>query len=109
MCDRPHLYPPDYDHEAMAGVKGRLDELGLKVTNLNSFTLFAVGDTYLPSWIEPDRERRMVRIQHTQQCLRIAGMMECRNISVPPGGPLNEGTRKEAMRRFHQGIEAVAP
>ncbi len=109
MCDRPHLYPPDYDHEALAGVKGRLDELGLKVTNLNSFTLFAVGDTYLPSWIEPDRERRMVRIQHTQQCLRIARMMECRNISVPPGGPLNEGTRKEATRRFHQGIEAVAP
>src|SRR6056297_820948 len=91
MCDRPHLYPPDYDQEALDSIKQVPDTNNLRVTNLNSFTLFAVGDTYLPSWIEPDRERRMVRIQHTQQCLRIAGMMECRNISVPPGGPLNEG------------------
>ena len=27
----------------------------MKITNLNSFTLFAVGDTYLPSWIEIGR------------------------------------------------------
>ena len=62
MCDRPHLYPPDFDATAMAGIREILDTRGLTVTNLNSFTLFAVGDTYLPSWIEPERERREIRI-----------------------------------------------
>jgi sugar phosphate isomerase/epimerase len=66
MCDRPHLYPPDYGEEELARVKSLLDQHGLKVTNLNSFTLFAVGDTYLPSWIESQQERREIRIQHTQ-------------------------------------------
>ena len=53
MCDRPHLYPPDYGEENLTRLKTVIDDQGLKVTNLNSFTLIAVGDTYLPSWIEP--------------------------------------------------------
>ena len=109
MCDRPHLYPPDYDPEALNGIKQGLDANKLRVTNLNSFTLFAVGDTYLPSWIEPEAERRMVRIQHTRQCLHIAKTLGCSNISIPPGGPLTSGTRKAAMDLFHQGLEAVIP
>ena len=56
MCDRPHLYPPDYDEKNLTRLKTLIDDQGLKVTNLNSFTLFAVGDTYLPSWIEPGRK-----------------------------------------------------
>lgn len=109
MCDRPHLYPPDYDPEALNGIKQELAANNLRVTNLNSFTLFAVGDTYLPSWIEAEAERRMVRIQHTRQCLHIAKTLSCRNISIPPGGPLTSGPRKAAMDLFHQGLEAVIP
>src|SRR6056297_2689172 len=109
MCDRPHLYPPDYDQASIVEVKNMFNAHHLKVTNLNSFTLFAVGDTYLPSWIEPEPDRRQVRIQHTRQCLEIAKTLKCQNISVPPGGPLTGGTRKEAMSRFHKGIETVAP
>ncbi|MBW2370677.1 MAG: sugar phosphate isomerase/epimerase, partial [Deltaproteobacteria bacterium] len=48
MGDRPHLYPPDFDGEALSQIGAALKKNGLKVTNLNSFTLFAVGDTYLP-------------------------------------------------------------
>jgi len=109
MCDQPHLYPPDYDQQGLEEIKKILDAHKLKVTNLNSFTLFAVGDTYLPSWIEAEPERRLVRIQHTQQCLRIAKTLGCANISIPPGGPPAGGTRKEAMRLFHQGLESVVP
>jgi len=78
------------------------------VTNLNSFTLFAVGDTYLPSWIEPERHRREIRIRHTRDCLRLARRLGCANISVPPGGPLSGVTRGEAERLFYEGIEQVA-
>lgn len=110
MCDQPHLYPPEYDDARLAEVKAALDKNGLTPTNLNSFTLFAVGDTYLPSWIEPEAERRKIRVDHTLACLDIAAAIGCRNISVPPGGPLPAGMpRKEALRLFHQGMDQVIP
>lgn len=109
MCDRPHLYPPDYGEENLTRLKTVIDDQGLKVTNLNSFTLFAVGDTYLPSWIEPREERRKIRIQHTLQCLKVADFFGCKNISVPPGGPVGEISRERAMTLFHRGLERVAP
>jgi sugar phosphate isomerase/epimerase len=109
MCDRPHLYPPDYGRENLTRLKTLIDDQGLKVTNLNSFTLFAVGDTYLPSWIEPQEERREMRIQHTLQCLKVADFFGCKNISVPPGGPVGEISREKAMALFHRGLERVAP
>jgi sugar phosphate isomerase/epimerase len=110
MCDRPHLYPPDFDTTALADLKSLLDTHKLQVTNLNSFTLFAVGDTYLPSWIEPEAERRAIRIRHTLECLQVARALGARNISIPPGGPLEKGmTRQEAFRLFFDGLEQVLP
>ncbi|MBC2710828.1 MAG: sugar phosphate isomerase/epimerase [Desulfosarcina sp.] len=110
MCDQPHLYPPEYDSEKLVEVKASLEKNALKPTNLNSFTLFAVGDTYLPSWIELAAERRQIRVDHTLACLEIAASIGCRNISVPPGGPLpGNMTRKEALALFHQGMDQVIP
>ena len=109
MGDRPHLYPPDFDDGELARLGNLLKDKGLKVTNLNSFTLFAVGDTYLPSWIEPQKERREIRIRHTLDSLKVAKTLACNNISIPPGGPLNGMSRKEALALFHQGLERVIP
>ncbi|GBC59104.1 xylose isomerase [Desulfonema ishimotonii] len=109
MCDRPHLYPPDFDDADVSAVRDALQKYNLKVTNLNCFTLFAVGDTYLPSWIEPDGARREIRVQHTLDCLRVADLLGCRNISVPPGGPLDGTDRKAAEKLFHRGLEQVMP
>ncbi|MBW1981170.1 MAG: sugar phosphate isomerase/epimerase [Deltaproteobacteria bacterium] len=109
MCDRPHLYPADYSEEDLARLSGLIKSHNLKLTNLNSFTLFAVGNTYLPSWIEPEEERRKVRIHHTVRCLKLAKFLGCANISVPPGGPQGSLSTKEALALFHQGIEQVAP
>ena len=110
MCDRPHLYPPDFDDGAQADLKSVLDTHRLHVTNLNSFTLFAVGDTYLPSWIEPEAERRAIRVKHTLECLQVARALGAGNISVPPGGPLEKNmTRQEAFRYFFDGLEQVLP
>ncbi|MBI5578190.1 MAG: sugar phosphate isomerase/epimerase [Deltaproteobacteria bacterium] len=109
MADRPHLYPPDVDESEFQRLKQTLDTCSLKVTNLNSFTLFAVGDTYLPSWIEPEKQQREIRIQHTRDCLRVAKRLGCANISVPPGGPLAGIHRPTAERRFYAGLEQVIP
>lgn len=110
MGDRPHLYPPDYDEEKLTRLKTLLEDNRLKVNNINSFTLFAVGDTYLPSWIEPEAERREIRIRHTLQSLHVAKFLDCANISIPPGGPLEKTmTRKQAFNLFYKGLEKVLP
>lgn len=109
MCDKPHLYPPDFGEEDVAAVRAALEKHGLKPTNLNCFTLFAVGDTYLPSWIEADEKRREIRIRHTLQCLKVARQLGCGCISVPPGGPLNGMGRREAIDLFRKGLERVLP
>jgi len=109
MCDRPHLYPDDFGPEELDRLRRLIQARGLEVTNLNSFTLFAVGDTYLPSWIEPEQERREIRIRHTLACLRLAQFLGCGTISVPPGGPLGGMSEQTALQRFYQGLERVAP
>ena len=107
MCDHPHLYPPEYDDAQLDELWNTLDQHKLKVTNLNSFTLFAIGDTYLPSWIEDDPGQRQTRIQHTRSCLNIAKKIGCGCISIPPGGPLENIPRNTAMKRFMKGLEQV--
>jgi sugar phosphate isomerase/epimerase len=110
MGDRPHLYPPDWNDEALQYLRKKISNAGLSITNINSFTLFAVGDTYLPSWIEPEVSRRNMRVDHTRQSLHMADQLGCANISVPPGGPLPSGmSRKEALRLFHEGLDQVVP
>ena len=88
MGDRPHLYPPDFAENQLTHLNEVIAKNNLTVTNLNSFTLFAVGDTYLPSWIEPEKERREIRIRHTLDSLQVAKKLGCGSISIPPGGPL---------------------
>lgn len=109
MGDQPHLYPGDYPEERLYRVAEKVRSCGLKITNLNSFTLFAVGDTHLPSWIEANPQVREVRIQHTLDCLKAAHALGCPSISVPPGGPLEHGSRREALALFHAGLERVIP
>ncbi len=110
MCDRPHLYPPDFKHEALDAIRKILERRRLRVTNLNSFTLFAVGDTYLPSWIEPEKSRRDIRVRHTLECLEVARVLGADNISIPPGGPLEKGMRRdEAFRLFYAGLDQIMP
>jgi sugar phosphate isomerase/epimerase len=109
MCDRPHLYPPDTDSQALENFRQLLETLKLTITNLNCFTLFAVGNTWLPSWIEPDESRRQERIDHTLNCLEIAHVLGSPCISVPPGGPPVEMDRKASLTLFRQGLEQVLP
>ncbi|WP_319574227.1 sugar phosphate isomerase/epimerase family protein [uncultured Desulfobacter sp.] len=109
MCDRPHLYPPDATKQDLEELKQLLESLNLTITNLNCFTLFAVGNTWLPSWIEPDESRRQERIDHTLNCLDIAHSLGSPCISVPPGGPPVDMSRDASLKLFRQGLEQVIP
>lgn len=109
MGDKPHLYPPEYSDEKIVDLRDKIRSSGLKITNINCFTLFAVGDTYLPSWIEPDERRREIRIRHTINTIHVAALLGCENISIPPGGPVEQTPEKEAVKLFHKGMERVIP
>lgn len=109
MGDRPHLYPPDFGPDKIEELKAALVKHQLKVTNINSFTLFAVGDTYLPSFIEPDKARRDIRVRHTKESLKVARDLGCRNISIPPGGPLEGMEWPAGAALFRDGLEQVIP
>ncbi|HEU5120624.1 MAG TPA: TIM barrel protein, partial [Candidatus Nitrosocosmicus sp.] len=88
MSDVPHAYPPNLSRDLIAELKKTLKENNLGVSNLNAFTLFALGDTYHPSWIETSQEKRVARINHTINCIDLAYQLGARNISVEPGGPV---------------------
>lgn len=109
MCDRPHLYPPEWREPGITQLRDRLASLKLKVTNLNSFTLYAVGDVILPSWIDDDPKQRSIRIGHTRSCLRLAATLGCKNISIPPGGRSGGMPEQNALRLFRSGLEQVLP
>ncbi len=109
MADRPHLYPPDYDPEKLTDLKKKLDKMRLAVSNLNSFTLFAIGDMHHPSWIEKEEGQRKIRIQHTIDCLEMASNLSCTNISIQPGGRVEHFSNEKSMDLFLRGLDDVVP
>ncbi|MDM8539048.1 sugar phosphate isomerase/epimerase family protein, partial [Desulfobacterales bacterium HSG17] len=56
-----------------------------------------------------DEDRRKIRIQHTKDCLKVADFLGCKNISIPPGGPLENMERNKAAALFYNGLEHVIP
>jgi sugar phosphate isomerase/epimerase len=111
MADVPHAYPPSLDSVARLAIKQQIRSLGLTVSNINAFTLFAMGDTYHPTWIEEDERQRDLRIEHTMHCIELAREMDCGTVSIQPGGPMI-GTaidRQTAGRRFADGLERLLP
>jgi sugar phosphate isomerase/epimerase len=110
MADVPHAYPPHMDPRRRKAVTDLLRDLRLEVTNLNAFTLFAQGDTWHPSWIEPDAQARGRRVEHTLNAIRLARDLGAPGISLEPGGPLPEGMdRGRAMDLFRDGLRQVLP
>jgi sugar phosphate isomerase/epimerase len=110
MADVPHAYPPHMDARRRKNVVDLLKELRLGLTNLNAFTLFAQGDTWHPSWIEPDPEARARRYEHTLGAIRLARDLGAPGISLEPGGPLPPGmSRRAAMDLYREGLRRVLP
>ena len=87
LCDIPHAYPPHFKEDQIGSFKKTLASSNIQISNLNAFTLFAIGDTYYPSWIDDNRRREM-RIQHTIECIRLAKKIGAKHLSTEPGGPV---------------------
>src|SRR5688500_15878699 len=111
MADVPHAYPQNMDAARRQRVRERIKQLGLTVSNVNAFTLFACGDTYHPTWIEDDPAKRQLRIDHTLKTIALAREFGAKTISLQPGGPLIGTTinHQLAGERFAEGLRQVLP
>ncbi len=111
LCDVPHAYPKTLSDADCKEIKQLLLDLQISISNLNAFTLFAIGDTHHPSWIENDSELRKLRVEHTIDCIKLARKLGAKNISTEPGGPTkNDGLGKnEQFKIFEKGIRDVLP
>ena len=108
LCDVPHAYPPVFSDEQILKTKNLLSELGIGISNLNAFTLYAIGDVYHPSWIEPGETQRKKRLQHTLDCIKMAEKLGAQNLSTEPGGPVDKtvtNNRKSLERIFLESID----
>jgi sugar phosphate isomerase/epimerase len=85
LCDIPHAYAPSFKDDQVRSLKKTLALSNMQISNLNAFTLYAIGDTYHPSWIEDSRE---MRIEHTIECIRLAKRIGAKHLSTEPGGPV---------------------
>jgi sugar phosphate isomerase/epimerase len=111
LCDVPHAYPKTLSDAECVEIKQLLSDLKIGISNLNAFTLFAIGDTHHPSWIENDSKLRKLRIDHTIDCIKLARKLGANNISTEPGGPSqNYGLSiNEQFKIFENGIREVLP
>ncbi len=124
MADQPHFTPSEMSSGDVLNLADRVNDRSMRVSNVNAFTGFfaadggsgggggagggggPTGDTYHPTWLEDDIERRRQRIEHTLSCIRVGAAMGASTVSLQPGGPMI-GTglsRDEAGRLFAQGI-----
>lgn len=111
LCDIPHAYPETLSEKKITKIQNLLNKEEISISNLNAFTLFALGDLYHPSWIEPDFKKRNLRINHTVNCIRMAKKLGAKNISTEPGGPVDSGTlnRDHLYQVFVDSLKMVLP
>ncbi len=112
MADAPHIWPADATPDRIDAVRAALDRRGLSISNVNAFMMNKIGDPrqpyWHPSWIEPDRAYRRVRIDHTRAALSLARRMGAPHVTTEPGGPVEAGsTYAAAMKLFVEMLKPV--
>ena len=98
LCDIPHAYARTFTDDQARELKKTLMSSNMQISNLNAFTLYAIGDTYHPSWIE-DSSREM-RIEHTIECIRLAKKIGAKHLSTEPGGPVPASSSSSSQQQY---------
>ena len=105
MADEPHAWPLTTSAKDRAGIRSRMNDRGVTLSNINAFMTTAIRDFWHPSWIEPDPSFRRLRVQHTIAALTLAADLGAPSITTEPGGPLDpDMTRDHAMDLFVAGL-----
>jgi sugar phosphate isomerase/epimerase len=111
MADVPHAWPAYLLPEQRRAIRQALDRHGLAISNVNAFMMHAVNDPrqkyWHPSWIEPDRHYRRIRIDHTKRALTLAKELGAKCITTEPGGPLEGRPWGEMLSLFVEELKPV--
>jgi sugar phosphate isomerase/epimerase len=113
MADVPHAWPACLLDEQKQEIRKALADNRVKISNINAFMMNAISDArqryWHPSWIEPDRNYRQVRIDHTKRALTLAKELGSPCITTEPGGPVEKGDSwKAALKVFVEELKPVA-
>jgi sugar phosphate isomerase/epimerase len=112
MADVPHAWPACLLEEQKQGIRKALADNRLEISNINAFMMNAISDArqryWHPSWIEPDRNYRQIRIDHTKRALTLARELGAKCITTEPGGPIEaSGSWKAGLNMFVEGLKPV--
>ncbi|HEY1860429.1 MAG TPA: sugar phosphate isomerase/epimerase family protein [Gemmataceae bacterium] len=112
MADVPHAWPAFLLDEQKQVIRDALAKNKLAISNINSFMMHAINDPrqryWHPSWIEPDRHYRQIRIDHTTRALTLARELGAPCITTEPGGPVEPGESwKAALALFVEMLKPV--
>src|ERR1700675_750901 len=113
MADVPHAWPACLLDEQKQAIRDSLTQNRLAISNINPFMMNAISDArqkyWHPSWIEPDRHYRQIRIDHTKRALTLARELGAPCITTEPGGPVESGQSwSAALKLFVEMIKPVA-
>jgi len=111
MADVPHAWPAGLLDEQKQAIREALANNKLAISNINAFMMNAISDPrqryWHPSWIEPDRHYRQIRIDHTIRSLTLARELGASCITTEPGGPVGPGESWSATLRLF--VEMLKP
>jgi len=113
MADVPHAWPAWMLEEQKQSLRDALAKNRLAISNVNAFMMHAINDPrqryWYPSWIEPDRHYRQIRIDHTRRALTLARELGSPCITTEPGGPVEPGASwSAALKLFVEMLKPVA-
>jgi len=107
MADKPHMRPDAFTDAQVDELRKYIEDLGLTVSNVNAFTgfCFSDGDTYHPTWVEPEAKKRQWRIDHTLRTIDMTARLGCADISLQPAGPYMGRDVDMLYDQFAEGLQ----
>ena len=113
LADVPHAWPAGLLEGQKRQIRRAMERVGLEFSNINAFMMNAIDDHRQPYWhpsfIEPERHYRQVRIDHTRRALSLCAELGAPHITTEPGGPLAPGqSRQQAIDLFVEVLKPLA-
>jgi sugar phosphate isomerase/epimerase len=124
MADYPHAYPPHLNSVDRAALKGMLEEHNMKIANINASTVSALGseilgdlrsklpvilkdfwDMYEPTFMNPTKEYREMRINYIIQAIDLASDLGAPSVSTFTGIRLPNIPSYQAWNWLSESLE----
>lgn len=113
LCDHPHWFPGRTEEPEVERIRELLEELGLRVSNLNANTANGYFDplppenVFEPSLSSANPDYRRWRIGFSIEATRLAAAVGAPCISVTSGNPGSGGTPSAGLEFFVDSLQRI--